>query len=76
MHKTRKQLDEAIDELADWMPTMLAETDPASQMDAFAGRADLITEAAAPEDQHHVWSRLQHILVEHCLVPAEEGPCA
>lgn len=76
MYKTRKQLDEAIDELATWMPTMLAETDAISQMDAFSGRADLITEAASADDQQYVWNRLQRLLVEHCLIPAEEGPCS
>lgn len=58
--KDRAELDEEIDALAAWMPTMLAETDEASQMDAFAA---------------HVRDRLQRILVEHCLVPADEGPC-
>lgn len=59
-----------------WVPTMLAETDEASQMDAFAGRADMITDYAGQDDQTYVWARLQKILVANCLVPAEEGPCA
>ena len=75
MPKTRAELDAEIDALAEWVATMLAETDEASQMDAFAGRADLITDSAGPTDQAHVWSRLQQILVQNCMVPADEGPC-
>lgn len=74
--KDRAQLDEEIDELAAWMPTMLAETEEASQLDAFAGRAELIEEQAAPDDAAHVRERLHRILIEHCLIPADEGPCA
>lgn len=73
--KGREQLDEEIDALADWMPTMLAETDESSQMDAFAGRAELIDDQAGPDDAAHVRERLQRTLVEHCLIPADEGPC-
>jgi len=74
--KDRAELDEEIDALATWMPTMLAETDEASQMDVFAGRAELILEAAGPDDAAHVRGRVQRLLVEHCLIPADEGPCA
>ena len=74
--KGREQLDEEIDALADWMPTMLAETEASSQMDAFAGRAELIEDQAGPDDAAHVRERLQRILVEHCMLPADEGPCA
>ena len=74
--KDRAELDEEIDALAAWIPEMLAETDGASQMDAFAGRAELIEDQAGPDDAAHVRDRLQRILVENCMVPAEEGPCA
>lgn len=74
--KDRAELDEEIDDLAAWMPTMLAETDEASQMDAFAGRAELIEDQAAPDDAAHVRERLQRLLVDNCMVPADEGPCA
>ena len=74
--KDRAELDEEIDALAAWIPEMLAETDEASQMDAFAGRAELIEDQAGPDDAAHVRDRLQRILVENCMVPAEEGPCA
>ena len=74
--KDRAELDEEIDALAAWVPTMLAETDEASHMDAFAGRAELIEDAAGPDDAAHVRDRLQHVQVENCMVPAEEGPCA
>ena len=46
--KSRVELDQDLDELAAWVPAMLAETDAASQMDAFAGRAELIEDAARP----------------------------
>lgn len=76
MAKSRIELDAAIEELAAWVPAMLSETDEVSQMHAFAGRADLISQQAAPEDQCYLWSRLQAILKDHCLIPADEGPCA
>ena len=74
--KDRAQLEEEIDALAAWMPEVLAETDEFSQMDAFAGRAELIEDEAGPDDASHVAGRLQRILVEHCLIPADVGPCA
>lgn len=74
--KSRAELDAELDALAAWVPGMLAETDEASQMDAFAARADEITESAGPEDQDHVWGRLQQILADNCMVPADEGPCS
>lgn len=76
MRKTLAELDADLNELAEWVPSMLAETDEASQMDAFAGRAELIEDSAGPENAAHVRDRLQHILVENCMVPADEGPCA
>lgn len=74
--KDRAMLDEEIDALAAWMPEMLEETDAVFQIEAFAGRADLIEDQAGPDDKAHVHERLQSILVEHCLVPTDEGPCA
>lgn len=74
--KSRAELDKELDKLAAWVPTMLAETDEDWQMEAFAGEAEPIRDAAGPEDGEYVWSRLQRILVEHCLIPADEGPCA
>lgn len=75
MIKSRSELDADLDALAAWMPAMLAETDEASQIDAFAGRAELIEDQAGPDDSAHVHDRLQQLLVEHCLVPSDEGPC-
>ena len=72
----RAELDRQLDDLAAWVPVMLASTEDWSQMDAFAGRAEVIEAAAGPEDAAHVRDRLQHILVENCMVPADEGPCA
>ena len=76
MVKTRPELDAELEELAAWVPTMLEETEDWAQMDAFAGRAELIEEAAGPDDTAHVHDRLQRILVDNCMVPADEGPCA
>ena len=73
--KSREQLDEEIDVLAAWLPTMLAETAEADQMDAFAGRAEPIEDEAGHDDAAHVHGRLQRLLVEHCLIPADECPC-
>jgi hypothetical protein len=75
MSKPRAELDFALDELAAWVPTMLSETDEASQMDAFACRADLIRDAAGPDDVAYITDRLQRILVDNCMVPADESPC-
>ena len=55
---------------------MLAEREAVSQMDAFAGRAQLISDQAGPDDATHVQERLQRILVELCLIPSDEGPSA
>ena len=76
MPKTIAELDAELNAMAAWVPSMLAETDEASQMDAFAGRAEMIEDAAGPENAAHVRDRLQHILVENCMVPADDGPCA
>jgi hypothetical protein len=45
-------------------------------MEAFAGNADEIMEAAAPEDRTHVWNRLQCILRDAGLIPGDDEPCA
>jgi len=75
MTQSRTQLEAQLNALAAWVPTMLAETDEASQMDAFASRADLISKGAPPEYRAYAWSRLQRILVDNCMVPADESPC-
>ena len=74
--KSRAELDKELDELAAWVPSMLEETEDWSQMDAFAGRAELIEDAAGPDDGPYVRDRLQRILVDNCMIPADEGPCA
>ena len=75
MIKSRAELDAELDALEAWMPTMLEETDEVCQMSAFAGRADIIEDHAGPDDTAHVHERLQRILVTHCLIPSDEGPC-
>ena len=74
--KSRKKLDKELEAMALWMPTMIAETGETDQIDAFAGRAEMIEAKAGPDDLAYVCDRLQKLLVEHCLVPADEGPCA
>lgn len=71
----RETLDARLDELAAAMPKLLADTDEASHMDAFAGIADEIREAAGPDDRKHVWSRLQCILRDNALIPGDDEPC-
>ena len=75
MKMTRHQLDVMLRELEAWMPKMLRETEEASQMDVFAGRARMIEESAAEEDRSYVRDRLQRMLRDACLVPDEESPC-
>ena len=74
--KDRAAIDRELEAIAAWVPAMLAETDEADQMDAFAGRAEALVEAAGAEDASYIHERLQRILVENCMVPADEGPCA
>lgn len=72
----RAELDRELDELAGWVPTMLADTDEASQMDAFACHAEAIEDRVAEEDHDHLWSRLQCILRGNGLIPGDDEPCA
>jgi hypothetical protein len=74
--KSRAKLDTALAQLEQWMPAMMAETEESSQMDAFAGRAELIQVAAAPDEQEHVWNRLQCILRDAGLIPGDDEPCS
>jgi hypothetical protein len=72
----RAALDIELDKLAAWVPVMLDCTAETEQMDAFAGMAELVEEAATPDDLPHVHDRLQRILSDNCMVPSDEGPCA
>lgn len=73
---TRADLDYKLDLLRDAMPAFLRGTREEDQMEAFAGIADGIREAAGPEDQAHVWSRMQCILRDFGLIPSDEEPCS
>lgn len=75
MKLSREDLDEKLDALAAAMPKIMASTSEESQMDAFAGLADDIREAAGLEDAHHVWSRLQCIQRDAGLIPGDDEPC-
>ena len=72
---TREQLDERLDDLADYVPKMMAETDEASHADAFAGIADELLEQTTSEDRAHVWTRLQCILRDNGMIPGDDLPC-
>ena len=74
--KDRDAIDRELDAIAAWVPVMLAETNEADQMDAFAGRAEALVESAGADDAGYIHDRLQRILVDNCMVPADEGPCA
>jgi hypothetical protein len=72
----RAALDIELDKLAAWVPVMLDSVAASDQMDAFAGKAELIEDAASPDDLPHVHHRIQRILSDNCMVPSDEGPCA
>lgn len=72
----RNALDAKLDALARDLPGILKDTEEFAKIDAFAGIADEIYEAAGPEDQAHVWSRLQCIQRDNGLIPGDEEPCA
>ena len=74
--KDRAEIDRELDAIAAWVPVMLAETADTDQMDAFASRAETLVESAGPDDLAYIHNRLQRILVDNCMVPADEGPCA
>lgn len=73
-HQTREQLDQRVETLRQHMPEILA-MEEKDQMEAFAGIADEILDAAGPEHDH-VWSQLQCILRDAGLVPGDDEPCA
>lgn len=76
MPKTRAELDAALDALEKALPAMLEQTVPEDWMEAFAGEAEPIREAAGPEDLAHVSNRLQCILRDAGLIPGDDEPCS
>lgn len=74
--KTLTDIDAELDALAAWVPSMILDTDEASQMDAFAGRADLITDDVTPDHRDYVWSRIQCIQRDNGLIPGDGVPCS
>jgi hypothetical protein len=76
MAKTRQELDSAIDALERRLPAMLEETRPEDWMEAFAGEAEPIRDAAGPEDLAHVDSRIQCLLRDAGLIPGDDEPCS
>lgn len=75
MTADRATLDTRLDDLARDLPGILKQTEEFAKLDAFAGIADEIYEAAGPDDQAHVWSRLQCIQRDNGLIPGDEETC-
>ena len=75
--KTRTALDADLDALQARIPALIAENEPDSVLEAFAGEAEAIEEATGPEDREHVSGRIQCMLSSAGLIPGEnEGePC-
>ncbi len=74
--KTRAELDAALDVLTEDLPAMLEQTRPEDWMEAFAGEAEPIRDAAGAEDIEHVNSRLQCIVRDAGLIPGDDEPCS
>jgi hypothetical protein len=76
--KPRAVLDSELDALELRLATFISELDESEVFDAFAGEAEVIEEAAGPEDAEHVRSRLDCMLASQGLIPGDnEGePCA
>ena len=72
----RPELDAALDALEQRLPGIIEKTRPEDVMEAFAGEADPIREAAGPEDAEHVNDRLQCMLRDAGLIPGDEEPCS
>lgn len=74
--KPRAELDAALDALERALPAMLEGTRPEDWMEAFAGQAEPIRDAAGPDDLPHVNNRLQCILRDAGLIPGDDEPCS
>lgn len=74
MPPTRADLDEMLDELETSLPTIIAENpDDGDFWSEFAGRAEVIEDAAAAADCDHVRGRIDAMLASHGLLPATTG---
>jgi hypothetical protein len=77
MAKTRKELDAMLALLEDNLPTLLKESEESDFMEAFAGQAEVIEDAAGPDDIERVRVRINCMLGSRGLIPSDnEGePC-
>lgn len=77
MAKTREELDAMLTQLEDDLPTLIQETEESDFMEAFAGQAEGIEDAAGPGAIGHVHSRINCMLDLRGLIPSDnEGePC-
>ena len=74
--KTRAELDAALNALAGKLDSLFADTAPEDWLEAFAGEAEPIRDAAGPEDLAHVDWRIQCILRDAGLIPGDDEPCS
>lgn len=76
--KSRSALDADLAALEARLATFIAELDESDVFDAFAGEAEMIEDAAGPEDAEHVRARLDCMLASQGLIPGDnEGePCS
>jgi hypothetical protein len=77
MAKTRKELDEILAQLEYTLPTLLKESEESDFMEAFAGEAEVIEDAAGPDDIDHVRGRINCMLRSRGLIPSDNDgePC-
>lgn len=72
--KTRPELDALILELDQQVPKLIAApVEEADRIAAFAGHADDILDAAAPEDRGYAFKALEAIALRHGLVLPAKG---
>lgn len=76
MKKTRVELDAELAKFERHVIQMVDECPECDLMDAIAGEAEVIEDAAAPAELAHVHSRIQCILRDAGLIPGDEEPCS
>ncbi len=74
--KSRAELDFALEALAAKLDALFADTEPEDWMEAFAGEAEPIRDAAGPSDLAHVDARLQCMRRDAGLIPGDGQRCS
>jgi hypothetical protein len=77
MAKNRKELDAMLAQLEDNLPNLLKESEESDFIGAFAGEAEVIEDAAGPDDIEHVRGRINGMLGSRGLISSdnEDEPC-